>query len=63
MSYSRENDTSNWYVALKKPPRGFHDLEMFNEEAYGIYTPLDVYKLDSIRMSVKNMLEKIVRAH
>ncbi|TYK20621.1 uncharacterized protein E5676_scaffold2198G00020 [Cucumis melo var. makuwa] len=29
--YARENDTSNWYVVLKAPPRGFHDLEMYDE--------------------------------
>ncbi|KAA0060272.1 uncharacterized protein E6C27_scaffold22G00390 [Cucumis melo var. makuwa] len=29
--YTRENDTSNWYVVLKAPPRGFHDLEMYDE--------------------------------
>jgi hypothetical protein len=25
--YSREDDSSNWYVVLKAPPRGFHELE------------------------------------
>jgi hypothetical protein len=25
--YSRENDNSNWYVVMKAPPRGFHELE------------------------------------
>ncbi|TYJ98659.1 uncharacterized protein E5676_scaffold507G00490 [Cucumis melo var. makuwa] len=29
--YARENDTSNWYVVLKAPPRGFHDLKMYDE--------------------------------
>ncbi|TYJ98366.1 uncharacterized protein E5676_scaffold232G001000 [Cucumis melo var. makuwa] len=29
--YARENDTSNWYIILKAPPRGFHDLEMYVE--------------------------------
>ncbi|TYK13531.1 putative TNP1-like transposon protein [Cucumis melo var. makuwa] len=29
--YARENDTLNWYVILKAPPRGFHDLEMYDE--------------------------------
>ncbi|KAK3219664.1 hypothetical protein Dsin_013634 [Dipteronia sinensis] len=46
--YSRENDTPNWYVVLKAPPRGFHDLEKFNEHAYMTFTPLDVSQLDSI---------------
>jgi hypothetical protein len=26
--YSRENDSSNWYVVMKAPPRGYHELEM-----------------------------------
>ncbi|XP_026451341.1 uncharacterized protein LOC113351602 [Papaver somniferum] len=30
--YSRESDTSNWYVMLKPPPKGFHELEEFNEK-------------------------------
>jgi hypothetical protein len=25
--YSRENDSSNWYVVMKAPPRGYHELE------------------------------------
>ncbi|KAA0066535.1 uncharacterized protein E6C27_scaffold25G00950 [Cucumis melo var. makuwa] len=29
--YARENDNSNWYVVLKAPPRGFHDLKMYDE--------------------------------
>ncbi|XP_022883480.1 uncharacterized protein LOC111400296 [Olea europaea var. sylvestris] len=32
--YSKESDTSNWYIVLKAPPRGFHELENFDEEAY-----------------------------
>ena len=45
--YSRENDTSNWYIVLKAPLRGFHDLEKFDEHAYMNSTPLDVSQLDS----------------
>ncbi|KAL5846160.1 hypothetical protein ACOSQ3_009684 [Xanthoceras sorbifolium] len=45
--YSRETDTSNWYVVLKAPPRGFHDLEKFDEHAYMTSAPLDVSQLDS----------------
>lgn len=26
--YFREGEMSNWYVVLKVPPRGFHDLEV-----------------------------------
>lgn len=29
--YSREHDSSNWYVMLKAPPRGFHELEKYDE--------------------------------
>ena len=43
---SRENDNSNWYVVLKAPPRGFHDLEKFDEHAYMKTTPLDVSEFD-----------------
>ncbi|KAL5732587.1 hypothetical protein ACOSP7_031943 [Xanthoceras sorbifolium] len=45
--YSTETDTSNWYVVLKVPPRGFHDLEKFDEHAYMTSAPLDVSQLDS----------------
>ncbi|KAM1563179.1 hypothetical protein ACFX10_037625 [Malus domestica] len=44
--YSRESETSDWYVVLKAPPKGFHDLGKFAEDAYMSYAPLDVYKLD-----------------
>ncbi|KAM1705317.1 hypothetical protein ACFX15_026833 [Malus domestica] len=44
--YSRESETSDWYVVLKAPPKGFHDLGKFDEDAYMSYAPLDVYKLD-----------------
>ncbi|KAL5757616.1 hypothetical protein ACOSP7_020227 [Xanthoceras sorbifolium] len=40
--YSRETDTSNWYVVLIAPPRGFHDLEKFDEHAYMTSAPLDI---------------------
>ncbi|KAF7152665.1 hypothetical protein RHSIM_Rhsim01G0043900 [Rhododendron simsii] len=29
--YSREIESSNWYVVLKAPPRGFYDLKMYEE--------------------------------
>ncbi|KAA0060339.1 uncharacterized protein E5676_scaffold318G00750 [Cucumis melo var. makuwa] len=29
--YARENDNSPWYVVLKAPPRGFHELEKYDE--------------------------------
>ena len=45
--YSRENDNSNWYVVLRAPPRGFHDLEKFDEHAYMKSAPLDVSDFDA----------------
>ncbi|XP_012833436.1 PREDICTED: uncharacterized protein LOC105954308 [Erythranthe guttata] len=30
--YSRDDDSSNWYVVLKAPPRGFHELEAIIED-------------------------------
>ncbi|XP_059671162.1 uncharacterized protein LOC132316707 [Cornus florida] len=45
--YSREDETSNWYVILKAPPRGFNDLESFEENSYVSSMPLDVSRLDS----------------
>ena len=44
--YSRESDTSNWYVVLKAPPRSFDELEMFDESTYMSSTPLDLSRLD-----------------
>ena len=44
--YSREYNTSNWYVALKAPPRGFHDMDIFDEGVYTTYKTIDVSKLD-----------------
>ncbi|XP_059638836.1 uncharacterized protein LOC132281118 [Cornus florida] len=45
--YSREDETSNWYVVLKAPPRSFNDLESFEENSYVSSMPLDVSRLDS----------------
>ncbi|XP_004298271.1 PREDICTED: uncharacterized protein LOC101300907 [Fragaria vesca subsp. vesca] len=33
--YSRDNEKSSWYVVLTAPPRGFDDLEQFDEIFYG----------------------------
>lgn len=44
--FSRENDTSSWYCVLKTPPRGFYDLENFDESYYTTSVPLDVSQLD-----------------
>ena len=44
--YSRETGNSSWYVVLKAPPRGFHELEMFDESVFESYVPLDISALD-----------------
>lgn len=47
--YSRESDTSSWHVALKAPPRGFHDIEMSSEgDDYTPYAALDKSIIDSM---------------
>ncbi|XP_058185780.1 uncharacterized protein LOC131303006 [Rhododendron vialii] len=43
--YSRETDSSNWYVVLKAPPRGFYDLEMYEETVDTSCRPQDVSAL------------------
>ncbi|XP_050387384.1 uncharacterized protein LOC126803657 [Argentina anserina] len=32
--YSKESEQSSWYVVLKAPPRGFYDLELFDESVF-----------------------------
>ncbi|XP_075515634.1 uncharacterized protein LOC142550291 [Primulina tabacum] len=44
--YSRDNDESNWYVLLKASPRGMHNMNLLEEEAYTSFTPLDVSTLE-----------------
>lgn len=44
--YFRESETSHWYTVLKAPPRGFHDLEEFDESVYKSYAPQDASSLD-----------------
>lgn len=39
--FSRESSSSNWYVVLKAPPRGFHELEKYEEEENSTSKPLD----------------------
>lgn len=41
--YSRENESSSWYVVLKAPPRGFHELDEFDENEYTTYAQHDVH--------------------
>lgn len=45
--YSRESDTSSWHVALKAPPREFHDIEISSEgDDYTPYVALDKSIID-----------------
>ncbi|XP_075494727.1 uncharacterized protein LOC142532289 [Primulina tabacum] len=44
--YSRDNDETNWYVLLKVPPRGIHNMNVLEEDAYTSSTPLDVSLLE-----------------
>jgi len=44
--YSREDETSSWYVVMKAPPKGFQDLEASDEMECGTSTPFDVSRLD-----------------
>ncbi|XP_059630504.1 uncharacterized protein LOC132273557 [Cornus florida] len=46
--YSRESETSSWYVVLKAPIRGSHDVDSFEENPYMPYAPLDVSRLDIV---------------
>ncbi|CAA2967341.1 Hypothetical predicted protein [Olea europaea subsp. europaea] len=50
--YLRENDSSNWYVVLKAPPRGFHDLEMYDENE-------EVNVRNSVSLNIDDVNEKI----
>lgn len=43
--YSRESNTSNWYVMVKPPPRGFHELEEYNEKHDTNFQPVDTSTL------------------
>ncbi|XP_026420318.1 uncharacterized protein LOC113316323 [Papaver somniferum] len=43
--YSRESNTSNWYMMVKPPPRGFHELEEYNEKHDTIFQPVDISTL------------------
>ncbi|CAE5959401.1 unnamed protein product [Arabidopsis arenosa] len=45
--YSRENDTSPWYVVMRAPPRGYHELET-EEEFVG--APLSPQPVDDLEI-------------
>ncbi|KAL6179863.1 hypothetical protein ACLB2K_046534 [Fragaria x ananassa] len=44
--YSRDNEKSSWYVVLKEPPRGFDDLEQFDEKFYSSFVDQQPSALD-----------------
>lgn len=44
--YSRESDTSNWYVVLKATPRGYHNLNMYDENVNSTNMPIDASRLE-----------------
>lgn len=56
--YSKDSDTSTWHVVLRATPRGFNELEMYDETAYMPSTPLDVSRLD---LNIVNEDEPYVR--
>ena len=39
--YSRENDTSSWYIVLKAPPRCCFNIEICHKSDYTAYSTLD----------------------
>ncbi|XP_062000002.1 uncharacterized protein LOC133746279 [Rosa rugosa] len=41
--YSREDESSSWYVVMQAPPRGFYEMEKCNETAF---TPFETSRLD-----------------
>jgi hypothetical protein len=45
--YSRESQSSSWYTVLRAPPRGFHELDMYDEDNETSCKPLDVSMLDN----------------
>lgn len=46
MFYSRDSEKSNWYVVLKAPPRGFYELESYEEAAYVPSITLNAFRVD-----------------
>lgn len=44
--YSRESDTSNWYVVLKATLRGYHDLNMYDDNVNSTNMPVDASRLE-----------------
>ncbi|KAK9902302.1 hypothetical protein M0R45_001762 [Rubus argutus] len=44
--YSRESETSSWYTVLRAPPRGFHELDMFDESVFTSHVGQDASAFD-----------------
>lgn len=57
--FSREGSSSNWYVVLRAPSRGFHELEKYDEDEESTSKPLDESQLDD--RDVDNGDESYVR--
>ena len=55
--YSRENDTSNWYVVLQAPPKNFDELDMYDEISH-MSTPQDLSRFE---LSIDDEDESYVR--
>lgn len=44
--YSRASETSSWYTVLRAPPRGFHELDMFDESVFTSHVGQDASAFD-----------------
>ncbi|XP_022860290.1 uncharacterized protein LOC111380861 [Olea europaea var. sylvestris] len=52
--YSRENETSNWYVVLQASPSDFHALHMEEDTSYEATIPLDVTQIEDTHEEDEN---------
>ena len=43
--YSKEEDSSLWYVVMRAPPRGYHELET---EAEYVTAPSNIQEIDDV---------------
>ncbi|KAF7152180.1 hypothetical protein RHSIM_Rhsim01G0163400 [Rhododendron simsii] len=59
--YSRETESSNWYVVLKAPPRGFYDLETYEETVDTSSRTQDVSALGYERLRQKKMEQNLAK--
>jgi len=44
--YSKEDETTNWYVVMKAPPKVFQELEEYDEIQCATCAPLDASKIN-----------------